>query len=192
MADAAAGSAVFDPGGGPFVLTYAADRGAFADTDTLADVPERARGMVRVHMLEGPRPPGGKVWVANLGEKDGAGHYALRTVPIDMFEELALGMGLSSEVELPEGLELPEAPPKADKVVVYKTEWCGVCKKLIAYLDAKGVEYEAKDIEKDPDAAAELQAKAKKQGVETGSVPVIDVEGELMVGFNRPRLEELL
>ena len=80
----------------------------------------------------------------------------------------------------------------SDEIVVYKTAWCGVCSKLTAYLDKKGVEYVAKDIEKDRDAAAELQAKAKEKGVPTGSVPVIDVGGELMVGFDRARLEELL
>jgi len=192
VADAAGGKAAFDPTAGPFVVTYAADRGTFADTDQLSEVPERARGLVKVHMLEGPRPPAGKVWVANLGERDANGRHALRTVPVHLFEELALGEGMSSEVELPEGLEIPDAPPKADKVIVYKTEWCGVCKKLTAYLDRKGVEYEAKDIEKDPEAAAELQAKAQAKGVKTGSVPVIDVEGELMVGFDRGRLEKML
>lgn len=192
VADAAGAKTIFDPTASPFVLTYAAERGAFADTDDMSEVPERAHGLVKVHMLDGPRPPAGKVWVANLREKDDAGHHALRTVPIELFEELALGEGLSSEVELPEGLDVPEAPPKADKVIVYKTEWCGVCKKLTAYLDRKGVEYEAKDIEKDPAAAAELQAKAQAKGVKTGSVPVIDVEGELMVGFDRGRLENML
>ncbi|HEY8378130.1 MAG TPA: glutaredoxin family protein, partial [Nannocystis sp.] len=71
-------------------------------------------------------------------------------------------------------------------------EWCGVCKQVQAYLDRKGVKYVAKDIEKDPAAAGELQAKAKEKGIKTGSVPVIDVRGELMVGFNRARLEQLL
>ena len=50
----------------------------------------------------------------------------------------------------------------------------------------------AKDIEKDREAAAELQAKAKEKGIKTGSVPVIDIRGELLVGFDRKRLEKLL
>ena len=56
----------------------------------------------------------------------------------------------------------------------------------------EGVAYVAKDIEKDPAAAGELQQKARAKGVATGSVPVIDVRGELMVGFDRARLEKLL
>jgi glutaredoxin len=83
------------------------------------------------------------------------------------------------------------APREAD-VIVYKTEWCGVCKQLTAYLDRKGVKYVAKDIEKDSAAAGELRAKAEQKHVKTGSVPIIDVRGELLVGFDRNRLEQLL
>ncbi len=184
--------ASFEPGTTKAVLTFAADRGAFADSSSVQDVPEASRGMVRVTLLEGPKPPAGRVWVANLAE---AGEQAvtLSTVPRELFEELALGQGLSSEVELPEGLTPPpQVAANAGEVVVYKTAWCGVCKKVQSYLDRKGVTYVAKDIEKDRAAAAELQAKAAKAGVRTGSVPVIDVGGELMVGFDRGRLEKLL
>jgi len=188
--DAAATEATFEPGVTKAVLTYAADRGAFADSSKVDDVPEASRGMVRVSLLEGPKPPTGQVWVANLKEP---GAVTLTTVPRDMFEELALGEGLTSEVKLPEGLEPPpQVAANTGEVIVYKTAWCGVCKKVQAYLDRKGVKYVAKDIEKDRAAAAELQAKASKAGIQTGSVPVIDVGGELMVGFDRGRLEKLL
>src|SRR5690606_28799909 len=123
-------------------------------------VPEEARGLVRVKLLSGDAAPPGKVWVTNLRSPDPEGRYALSTVPREMFEELALGQGLSSKVELPEGLEPPEQVAAPGGVVVYKTAWCGVCKKLEAYLERKGVKYEAKDIEADPKAAAELRAKA--------------------------------
>ena len=180
--------------GTPVVLTYAGDRGAFADTSKVDDVPEGSRGMVRVTLVGGQDPPPGQVWVANLRTPADDGSFALSTVPRDRFEELALGQGLASAVEIPEGLEPPTKPVAAapGEVIVYKTSWCGVCKKLQAYLDRKGVKYVAKDIEKDLDAAAELQAKAKAHHIRTGSVPVIDVGGELMVGFDRARLEQLL
>lgn len=182
--------ATFEPGVTKAVLTFAAERGAFSDAAGVDDIPEASRGMVRVSLLEGPKPPPGQVWVANLKT---AGEVKLTTVPRDMFEELALGQGLMSEVKLPEGLEPPpQVAANAGEVIVYKTAWCGVCKKVQSYLDRKGVDYVAKDIEKDRAAAAELQAKAAKAGVQTGSVPVIDVGGELMVGFDRARLEKLL
>ncbi len=190
--DAAPTEATFEPGTTKAVLTFAGDRGTFKDGQAVEDVPEASRGMVRVSLLEGPPPPTGQVWVANL-KATGDGPVALSTVKRDLFEELALGQGLSSEVTLPEGLEPPEqVGTAAGEVIVYKTAWCGVCKKVQSYLDRKGVTYVAKDIEKDRTAAAELQAKASKAGVKTGSVPVIDVGGELMVGFDRGRLEKLL
>lgn len=175
-----------------FVLTYAGDRGAFLDAKTIAEVPEGARGLVGVNLLA-QRPPPGEVWVTNLLEPADDGRYPLKTVPRGQFEEIVLGSGRSSAFSLPEGLVLPDVEPAREgPIVVYKTAWCGVCKQLEAYLDRKGVEYVAKDIEKDRDAAAELAAKAKQAGVPTGSVPMIDVGGELLRGFDRARLEKLL
>jgi glutaredoxin len=195
----AAASASFLPGTDAAVFTYAGERGVFTDASKVEDVPEDARKLVRVALLGGQEPPPGQVFVADLGVKDPAGRIALNTVPRGDFEELALGQGRSSQVEVPDGEPGgsgggpgPALEPDAGAVVVYKTAWCGVCKKLEGYLQRKGVEYAAKDIEKDPAAAAELRAKATRAGVRTGSVPVIDVGGELLVGFDRARLERIL
>jgi glutaredoxin len=178
------------------ILTYAGERGAFKDTNKPAEVPEDARGLVRVTLLAGPEPPPGRVWAANLRSPEPDGGWKLTTVERALFEELALGQGRASAVdrlaELPPGLEAPPVAPAGADVIVYKTDWCGVCKQLTAYLDRKGVQYVARDIEKDPAAASELREKSAKKGLKTGSVPVIDVRGELMVGFDRARLESLL
>ncbi len=189
---ASAGAAQLPADAKDAVLTYAGERGRFVDTSKPTEVPEEARGLVRVTLLQGPEPPSGTVWVANLRTPEGDGSWKLTTVPRGLFEEMALGQGRSSAAPLPEGLEAPTPAPREADVIVYKTDWCGVCKQLTAYLDRKGVKYVAKDIEKDPSAAGELQAKAKEKGLKTGSVPVVDVRGELMVGFNRARLEQLL
>ena len=180
------------PGDDAFVLTYAGERGAFSDCQSVEEVPEGARGMVGVNVF-GLRPPAGKLWVTNLGSPQSDGSYALQAVPRERFEDVLL-TGHSSKFELPEGLELPEVQPAATDgpIIVYKTSWCGVCKRVEEYLQRKGVEYVAKDIEKDQAAAAELAAKAKAKNVPMGSVPMIDVGGELLRGFDRDRLEELL
>ncbi len=191
-AEPAQAELVLDALADQFVLTYAGDRGQFSDCKTIADVPEGARGLVGVNLL-GQRPPPGEVWVTNLLEPAADGRYPLTTVPREQFEEIVLGSGRSSKFTLPEGLELPEVQAgREGPIIVYKTSWCGVCKQLEAYLDRKGVEYVAKDIETDREAAAELAAKAKQAGVPTGSVPMIDVGGELLRGFDRKRLEALL
>jgi glutaredoxin len=175
------------------IFTYPGDRGAFFDVQSRADIPEESRGYVRVVLADpATKPPAGQVWVVNLKAEGGDAGWALETVSRELFEEFALGRGNHSAVELPEGIEAPDLLPPVDKVIVYKTEWCGVCKKVTAYLDRKQVPYEAKDIEKDRSAAAELKAKSEKAGVKMGSVPVLDVGGELMVGFDRAKLEKML
>ena len=182
----------FSPERDQFVLTYAGDRGALFDSTSVDEVPEQARGMVGVSVF-GKRPPADQVWVANLTTARDDGSYELIAVARREFEEVLLGAGRSSSFELPAGLELPDVEPARDgPVIVYKTSWCGVCKQVEAYLDRKGIEYVAKDIEQDRTAAAELAAKAKQAGVPTGSVPMIDVGGELLRGFDRARLEQLL
>jgi len=54
------------------------------------------------------------------------------------------------------------------------------------FLSEKGVTFEIKDIINDPTAMAEL--------VEIGhlTTPVTVIDGEVVVGFNRKKLEELL
>jgi hypothetical protein len=49
-----------------------------------------------------------------------------------------------------------------------------------------------KDIEHDPGAARELADKAAKMGVPTDRIPIIDVRGRLLLGFDRERIEALL
>lgn len=90
--------------------------------------------------------------------------------------------------------EKPEAfaPAANGKVIVYSTVWCGYCKKAKAWLKKKNIEFEEKDIEKDPAAAKELAEKSVAQGVAPGGVPVIDVRGKLIVGFNEAALEQAL
>jgi glutaredoxin len=184
--------AVLDADNDQFVLTYAGERGEFADCTTIAEVPEEARARVGVNLF-GTKAPPGKVWVANLGAPLPDGRYALEAVPRDEFEEIVLGSGRSSVFELPADLDsLEQIAGREAPVIVYKTSWCGVCKQLEKYLQKKGVEYVAKDIEKDRTAAAELQAKAKQAGVPTGSVPMIDVGGKLLRGFDKNALDKLL
>jgi glutaredoxin len=54
------------------------------------------------------------------------------------------------------------------------------------FLSQKGVPYIEKDVSRDPTAAAELQRLGQR------GVPVIMVDGHMVVGFDRPQLERLL
>jgi glutaredoxin-like YruB-family protein len=73
------------------------------------------------------------------------------------------------------------------EVVLYTTAWCGWCRKTIAHLDQNGVRYDNRDIERDRQAYADLKRKTGSTGV-----PVIEIDGELVIGFDRNRIDELL
>ena len=70
-------------------------------------------------------------------------------------------------------------------VTVYSTQTCGYCKQAKTFLKENGVSFTEKDVNADPEAQREMQ-NMKAQGV-----PVIVVDGEIIMGFDKPRLEKL-
>ena len=75
------------------------------------------------------------------------------------------------------------------QVTIYSTTWCAFCKTEKQYLDKLGVAYVAKDIEEDKAAYDELM---EKIGGNFQGVPVTDIAGEVVLGFNRPKIDETL
>lgn len=75
------------------------------------------------------------------------------------------------------------------KVIIYSTAWCAFCKTEKQYLDKLGVTYESKDIEEDKAAYEELMSKV---GGNFQGVPVTDIAGDIVLGFNRPKIDETL
>ncbi|HEY6878323.1 MAG TPA: glutaredoxin domain-containing protein, partial [Polyangiales bacterium] len=84
------------------------------------------------------------------------------------------------------------AAATSSDVIIYGASWCGACKQARAFFEHKGVPFVEKDIEKEPGARGEMMAKAKAQGVNTSGIPVIDVKGTLVGGFNAARIDQLL
>jgi glutaredoxin len=74
-------------------------------------------------------------------------------------------------------------------VTVYSTTWCAFCKTEKQWLDKLGVKYISKNIEEDEDANKELLEKL--DGTFQG-VPVTDIGGEIILGFDRPKLQSAL
>jgi glutaredoxin 3 len=72
-------------------------------------------------------------------------------------------------------------------VTIYSTTWCAFCHAAKQYLNTLGVKFEDKDVEKDPEAANEAIGKSGQLGV-----PVIDIGGTIIIGFDRPRLDMAL
>lgn len=73
------------------------------------------------------------------------------------------------------------------KIIVYGAEWCGFCHAARRYLDDKGVKYDYRDVEHDMD---DMRAAMEKSG-QTG-IPVIDIDGTIIIGFDRPRIDQTL
>lgn len=70
-------------------------------------------------------------------------------------------------------------------VIIYSTPWCAFCKTEKQYLEHLGVEFIAKDIEADSSAMEELLAKADG----ASSVPVTDISGVIIRGFDRAKID---
>jgi hypothetical protein len=69
-------------------------------------------------------------------------------------------------------------------IVIYGASWCGPCHQAAAYLRSKNIAFIDKDIDEDAAAARDMQRKLAKSGMRTGSIPVIDIRGKILVGFN--------
>lgn len=77
----------------------------------------------------------------------------------------------------------------SNPVIIYSTTWCAFCKTEEEYLDKLGVKHVTKDIEADKEAYEELM---KKSGGAFSGVPVTDISGELILGFDRPKIDATL
>jgi len=73
------------------------------------------------------------------------------------------------------------------KVIIYTTNWCPFCQATKEYLKKKGIEYEEKNVENDLQAREEMIEKSGQLGV-----PVIDIEGKIIIGFSPEEIEEAL
>lgn len=76
-----------------------------------------------------------------------------------------------------------------NEVVIYSTEWCAFCRTLKQYLDSKNIAYTEKDI--DADEAAKDGLLKKCDGTFQG-VPTTDFDGEIVVGFDRKKIDALI
>lgn len=77
--------------------------------------------------------------------------------------------------------------PTAPSVTIYSATWCAFCHAAMQYLDKLGVNYTKKDIESDPSFAEESVKKSGQTGI-----PVIDIDGTIIVGFDRPKIDAAL
>jgi len=72
-------------------------------------------------------------------------------------------------------------------VIVYSTQTCPYCHMAKDFLDKNSIKYENKNVSEDEEALKEMMDKSHQMGV-----PVIDIDGEIVIGFDEKRMEELL
>ncbi|MDD4049807.1 MAG: glutaredoxin domain-containing protein [Candidatus ainarchaeum sp.] len=74
-----------------------------------------------------------------------------------------------------------------NNVTVYSTKSCPYCVMAKEYLKSKNIEFEDVDVGSNMERAMEMIQKSGQQGV-----PVLDVNGQVIIGFNKPAIDQAL
>ncbi|MBC7582015.1 glutaredoxin family protein [Aeromicrobium sp.] len=72
-------------------------------------------------------------------------------------------------------------------IIVYGAEWCAFCHVAMKYFDDKSVKYEYRNVDENEDWLKEAVTKSGQMGI-----PVIDMNGTIIVGFDRPKIDAAL
>lgn len=75
----------------------------------------------------------------------------------------------------------------AKKILVYSTQSCPWCSKVKEYFKEKKIKFEDIDVGRDRQKAQEMIKKSGQMGV-----PVIDIDGTIIVGFDKERIDNAL
>jgi glutaredoxin-like YruB-family protein len=76
--------------------------------------------------------------------------------------------------------------PPERRVVVYTAPGCTWCSAVKRHLETHRIRYHEVDVTKNPEAAREMIARSGKQGV-----PQMDINGRMVVGFDRTEINRL-
>ena len=73
------------------------------------------------------------------------------------------------------------------KVSVYSTATCPYCTMVKNFLTQNNIPFESFDVGNDREKADEMVKKSGQMGV-----PVVDIDGEIIVGFDKPAITKAL
>jgi len=73
------------------------------------------------------------------------------------------------------------------KIIVYSLKACPWCIKVKQFLNLNRVEFEERDVSENEEYAKELTEKSNQR-----SVPVIDIDGKIIIGSDEEKLKEVL
>ena len=173
-----------DPGA--LLLSYVDAEGVHAAA-SLADIPGGARTKVRIDSLalspEARDPE--VVWVADVSSGAVADVRRMERRAFDQWVAQVTGEARGGRDDAPEAV--------ADaSVIIYGAEWCSACRSAARYLSQKGVPFVEKDIEADASARAEMSEKARAAGLAPSGIPVLDVRGRILTGFDPGSIDRAL
>ena len=72
-------------------------------------------------------------------------------------------------------------------IQIYTTPTCAYCKMAKEYFKSKSLEYIEYDVASDAQKRMEMVEKTRQMGV-----PVIDIDGKIVIGFDRSKINQLL
>ncbi|HEX7670994.1 MAG TPA: glutaredoxin family protein [Polyangiaceae bacterium] len=186
------------------LLTWLDDQGDFHVVEHVADVPEAGRVAARVVIADRTDGTGESIYVADLRTKGADGAYPVRTMPRAEWDERGASKrkarmeALAPKAEPPPGSpsasESPAGPgavaqaPAGVTAIIYGASWCNPCHQAQALLESLGVKVTKKDIEESDAAQREMQEKLRRIHRQGGSIPVIDVMGQIFVGYSEGAL----
>ncbi len=181
-------------------LEYADLAGHFRRADRMAAVPVASRHVVRVIDATVETAPGRHdrpVHVVNASRASGTAKLTtelMSRVELERRALAALPPGAASRVRIPgAGPGLKSSVDWAHgRIILYGTTWCGACSQAREFFRERGLDFVDRNVERDPEATAEMASKSAAVGVAADRVPVIDVRGKILVGFEQARLETLL
>ncbi len=177
-------------------------------------VPEAARDFVRVVLSDQREGATDPIYVADLTQST-EGSYTARSLPRRAWEEEIARRRSRGEVASnppadrpprsrrpePNAPRDPQPAPSGPKmggalshlsVIVYGADWCKPCHEALDHLKSRGIKPVFKDIDKDAVANAEMVAKLERGRSRRGVIPVIDVDGQILVGYSRATLDRAL
>jgi glutaredoxin len=186
------------------LLTWIDGQGDFHVVQKPAEVPSEGRKQVRVVVVDKEAGTGELVYVADLNETAPDGSYRLQTYTRAQRDELGASRrkarleALAPSAVPPPAASASAAPgaPKggASKIVavIYGASWCKPCHQAADYLKGRGVTVIQKDIEESEAAQAEMRQKLERAGRGGASIPVIDVMGQILIGYSPSALDRAI
>jgi glutaredoxin 3 len=76
---------------------------------------------------------------------------------------------------------------KYPRVILFTTPSCTYCRMAKKYLRERDIRFKDVDVSRDQAAARDMVRRSGQQGV-----PVLDIGGKIVVGFDRPKIEQYL